>query len=155
MQKYLFRLFSLKQWETIQFLCSSFYQHCQVRDRRNYYGIFTARNSSCGKVMFSKACVIPSVHRGSVYIPTCNGTGAVYPSMQWGRGVSQHAMGRVGLCPGGCLPGTINVLSAERSSCLNVENWGKDEVMWWRGPHINFPVQKGHLAWMCCEWDHA
>ena len=24
--------------------------------------IFTARNSSCGKVMFSHACIIPSVH---------------------------------------------------------------------------------------------
>ena len=32
--------------------------------QRRYYGhIFTARNSSCGKVMFSQAFVIPSVHR--------------------------------------------------------------------------------------------
>ena len=27
--------------------------------------IVNARNSSCGKVMISQACVIPSVHRGS------------------------------------------------------------------------------------------
>ena len=26
------------------------------------FRIFTARNSSCGKVMFSHACIIPSVH---------------------------------------------------------------------------------------------
>ena len=44
--------------------------------------LVTARNSSCGKVIFSQACVIPSVH----------GEGGVYPSMQWGC-VSQHAMG--------------------------------------------------------------
>ena len=34
-------------------------------------GMFTARNSSCGMVMFSQACVKNSV---------------------WGRGVSQHAL---------------------------------------------------------------
>ena len=45
--------------------------------------IFTSRNSSCRKVMFSQACVIPSVHRLGVY-----------PSMQL----------RQGVCPGGCLP---------------------------------------------------
>ena len=26
--------------------------------------VITARNSSCGKVMFSQACIIPSVHMG-------------------------------------------------------------------------------------------
>ena len=29
--------------------------------------IITARNSSCRKVIFSKACVIPSVHRGGLH----------------------------------------------------------------------------------------
>ena len=28
--------------------------------------VFTARNSSCRKVLFSQVCVIPSVHRGVV-----------------------------------------------------------------------------------------
>ena len=28
------------------------------------FRIFTTRNSSCGKVMFSHACIIPSVHGG-------------------------------------------------------------------------------------------
>ena len=50
----------------------------------------TARNSSCGKVMFSQACVIPSVHRVGV---------GGYPSMQWDGGV----------CPGGVCPGGVSV----------------------------------------------
>ena len=37
--------------------------------------IFTARNSSCRKVMFSQACVKNSVHRWGVCIPACNGQG--------------------------------------------------------------------------------
>ena len=42
----------------------------------HFSSIFTARNSSCGKVMFSQACVKNSVHR--------EGGG--------GGGVSQHAL---------------------------------------------------------------
>ena len=42
-----------------------------------YPWVFTARNSSCEKVMFSEGC-----------IPACNGAGCVYPSMQLGRGSS-------------------------------------------------------------------
>ena len=33
--------------------------------------IITAHNSRCGKVTFSQACVIPSVHREGVGIPAC------------------------------------------------------------------------------------
>ena len=53
--------------------------------------LVTARNSSCGKVMFSRACVKNFVHRGG--------------------GISQHALGRGGVypgvyvCPGGVFPG--------------------------------------------------
>ena len=48
------------------------------------------RNSSCRKVMFSQACVIPSVHRGRGCILTCN----------WGRGCVQGVSAQ-----GWCLPG--------------------------------------------------
>ena len=44
--------------------------------------LFTARNSSCGKVMFLQACV----HR------ILSGGGGVYPTMQWVGGV--HPPGR-------------------------------------------------------------
>ena len=46
--------------------------------------IFTVRNSSCGKVMFSQAGVKNSVHGGC--IPACTGadTPSRYPSMHWG-----------------------------------------------------------------------
>ena len=54
-----------------------------------------ADNSSCGKVMFSQAFVIPSVHV----------RGALYPSMQWIGAVSQGCLPRRclprGVCPGG------------------------------------------------------
>ena len=36
---------------------------CRVLTVNQPFNIFTARNSSCGKVMFPQACVIPSVHR--------------------------------------------------------------------------------------------
>ena len=35
--------------------------------------IFTARNSKCGKVMFSQAYVIPSAHRGGGVLPRGEG----------------------------------------------------------------------------------
>ena len=56
--------------------------------------LVTVRNSSCGKVIFSQACVKNSVHGGC--IPACTGQGDVYPSMHWAGvgGVSQHALGR-------------------------------------------------------------
>ena len=57
--------------------------------------LVTARNSSCGKVIFSQACVIPSVH----------GEGGVYPSMQWGTGcLPRGCLPRGGVCLGVCLP---------------------------------------------------
>ena len=40
--------------------------HGRIFQEPSSYIIFTARNSSCGKVMFSQACVILSVHRGGV-----------------------------------------------------------------------------------------
>ena len=48
---------------------------------RNSIVIFTTRKNSCGKVMFSQACVIPSV---------------------WGDGVSLHAMGQAEVCIPAC-----------------------------------------------------
>ena len=51
---------------------------CSVNTSTQFYTvIFTTRKSSCGKVMFSQACVIPSV---------------------WGDGVSLHAMGQAEVC---------------------------------------------------------
>ena len=39
--------------------------HNTTKHRNHLFYIFiTTCNSSCGKVMFSQACVIPSVHRG-------------------------------------------------------------------------------------------
>ena len=39
-------------------------------------------------------------------IPTCTGQGGVYPRMLWAEGcVSQHALGRGSVCPGGCAQG--------------------------------------------------
>ena len=72
--------------------------------------LVTARNSSCGKVIFSQACVIPSVHGGGG-----GGVAGVYPSMQWGR-LPQHAMGVCipacngarGVCPEGVCPGEVS-----------------------------------------------
>ena len=53
----------------------------------------TACNSSCGKVMFSQACVIPSVHREGVgVIPACNGMGVSARGCLPGGGC---------VCPGG------------------------------------------------------
>ena len=43
----------------------------ETRGKRAGSPSFTIRNSTCGKVMFSQACVIPSVHGGG-YIPACN-----------------------------------------------------------------------------------
>ena len=71
--------------------------------------IITVRNSSCGKVMFSQACVKNSVHRGEggciqhalgqtprVGIPACTGSETPtplpgkYPSMHWGRPLGRY-----------------------------------------------------------------
>ena len=80
--------------------------------------IFTARKRSLGQSnVFSP--IGHAVHRGGGCIPTYNGQGCVYPSMQWDTGcVSQHEMGQGclsrgvsarclpgGVCPGGCLSG--------------------------------------------------
>ena len=55
---------------------------CCVNTSTQFYTvIFTTRKSSCGKVMFSQACVIPSV---------------------WGDGVSLHAMGQAEVCIPAC-----------------------------------------------------
>ena len=47
--------------------------------------LITNRNCSCGKVMFSQACVTNSVHGEGVCIPATTGQGVC---------VSQHALGR-------------------------------------------------------------
>ena len=63
-----------------------------------YIFVIISLNYCCGKVMFSQAYVILSVHRGrgcvsqhamgqGVCIPACNWAGGVYPSMQLGKGV--------------------------------------------------------------------
>ena len=56
--------------------------HGRIFQEPSSYTIFTARNISCGKVMFSQACVILSVHRGGV------------TSMQLDRGCGRHPLGR-------------------------------------------------------------
>ena len=61
--------------------------------------LVTARNSSCGKVIFSQACVIPSVHGWGwgwgACIPACNGARGVCPGEVSAQGF---------VCPGVCLP---------------------------------------------------
>ena len=60
--------------------------------------IVIARNSSCGKVMFSQAFVIPSVHREGC-IPACNGVGCI-PAYNGAGGVCL-GVSSGGVCPGG------------------------------------------------------
>ena len=43
----------------------------------------TARNSSCGKVMFSQVCVIPSVHMGGLH-PGGSAWGFASRASAWG-----------------------------------------------------------------------
>ena len=55
---------------------------CKVKSSKT---VITARNSSYGKVMFSQACVIPSVHWG------------MYSSMKWADTTTsqgRHPQGR-------------------------------------------------------------
>ena len=59
--------------------------HGQIFQEPSSYIIFTARNSSCGKVMFSQACVIPSVHKKG---------GISQHATRQGGCVSQHAIGK-------------------------------------------------------------
>ena len=56
--------------------------------------LITVCKSNCTTVMFSQACVIPSVHRVGGCIPACKG---------WGMCVSQHTIGQGGVCLGVCL----------------------------------------------------
>ena len=60
--------------------------------------IVTVRNGSCGKVMFSQACTIPSVHRG-----TCVAKGSMHGEggHAWQRGVCMAkggVSGKGGMC---------------------------------------------------------
>ena len=47
---------------------------CGILSLLDIFGLFTACNSSCGMVMFSQMCVIPSVHKEGVPL----GPGGVY-----------------------------------------------------------------------------
>ena len=81
----------------------------QLEAAKSKSAFITARNSSCGKVMFSQACVIPSVKGGDVFqhamgqaggcIQACSGAGggqcvSLHAMGQAGGGVSLHAMGQ-------------------------------------------------------------
>ena len=69
----------------------------RIRDMLGY--TVTARNSSCGKVMFSQACVKNSVHRGCLLR---EGGISIWGCLP--RGVSAWGVCRGCLSRGGCLP---------------------------------------------------
>ena len=63
----------------------------EIRSMSRWYAsywnafLLPSANEVWGKVIFSQACVIPSVHRGGgVGFPPCTGKGGWLPSMHWG-----------------------------------------------------------------------
>ena len=98
-----------------QFLSQAFFVvdgiYCKLRFSRfrqkekRITCFITARNSSCGKVMFLQVSVCPQ--------------GGVYPSMQWGRGVyPRMQLGRRGCVTRWVyIPSTVN----KRAVCILLE----------------------------------
>ena len=76
--------------------------------------VFTARNISCGKVMFSQACVILSVHGGGLHLGRVCPGGLASGGSAWGV---QHPGGSTSR--GVCILGGLHPRgSASRGFCL-------------------------------------
>ena len=78
----MFEVHSISQLQLIHQSLTCLLDLCfpvRLQKQRSYHSIVTVRNSSCGKVMFSQACVKHSVPQGGLYTPLGRHPGQTLP----------------------------------------------------------------------------